>query len=309
MFLNTIYPASTCSKTRILLRVLFLTGLLLSSAGYAVALGCPDLIPVARVIKLQKRLEDEGFTKSWLQKVFVGARLCDTRRAVRFNILHPQPDSYYSQFTEAYSLRLARKFLRKQRRQLEAAATLYQVPAETTTAILLVETAFGRTPRPYYALSVFASLAVINPRIDTASYWQDFRRQHPELKRPWLRSRLKKKSRFGYEQLVALLKLNRDTPGAVRRIRSSYAGALGIPQFIPTSQLQWAVDGNQDGVIDLDQIQDAISSVARYLNKHGWKSNANSEQKWKAVWAYNHSADYVETVLEISRLLKNRRGK
>jgi membrane-bound lytic murein transglycosylase B len=51
-------------------------------------------------------------------------------------------------------------------------------------------------------------------------------------------------------------------------INGSWAGAFGIPQFLPSSFLKFAVDGNGDGVIDLFDMEDAIYSVGNYLCKH-----------------------------------------
>ena len=51
----------------------------------------------------------------------------------------------------------------------------------------------------------------------------------------------------------------------------SYAGAIGLPQFLPSSIRQWAVDFNGDGKIDLSEPDDAIGSVAHFLAEHGWQ--------------------------------------
>ncbi len=268
--------------------------------------GCGEgeAIAAERRQYLIERLHAEGFAKPWLKQVFDGAKLCSAKQAVRFNVFNPERISHYRQFTEAYAINLAHRFLRKQRGNLAAAEKRYHVPATIITAILLAETAFGRAALRYSALNVFVSLAVLDPRQDLQAYWTEFRTHQPNLERKWLQLRLEQKSRFGYNQLTALLKLNGSRPAAIRHIRSSYAGALGIPQFLPTSQLQWSIDGNQDGTVNLNHIHDAIASVAYYLNQHGWKRNTTYQQRWKAVWGYNHSSDYVNTIFEISKLLE-----
>jgi membrane-bound lytic murein transglycosylase B len=87
-------------------------------------------------------------------------------------------------------------------------------------------------------------------------------------------------------------------------INGSYAGAMGICQFMPSNILTLAVDGDGNGSVDLFTHADAIASVANYLKKHGWKPGLNREQKFKAVYHYNHSKYYVNTVLDIAQLLK-----
>lgn len=54
-------------------------------------------------------------------------------------------------------------------------------------------------------------------------------------------------------------------------IKGSYAGALGIAQFMPSNALSLAKDGDMDGKIDLFDHPDAIHSIANYLKQHGWK--------------------------------------
>ena len=90
-------------------------------------------------------------------------------------------------------------------------------------------------------------------------------------------------------------------PSSVRR--GSYAGAFGMPQFIPSSYLRWGADGNRDGRVYLNQIPDALFSVAAYLKAHGWTEDADVEQMRRSVWEYNHSPEYVEAIFAVCRAL------
>ena len=73
-------------------------------------------------------------------------------------------------------------------------------------------------------------------------------------------------------ELAELLLLARDGQRDVRDFRGSYAGALGLPQFLPSSWRKYAVDFDGDGTIDLfGSPADAIGSVARFLSEHGWE--------------------------------------
>ena len=71
-------------------------------------------------------------------------------------------------------------------------------------------------------------------------------------------------------ELEALLLLARDEERDPLSYRGSYAGALGLPQFLPSSVRHWAVDFDDDGKIDLATTTDAIGSVAHFLADHGW---------------------------------------
>jgi len=88
------------------------------------------------------------------------------------------------------------------------------------------------------------------------------------------------------------------------KINGSFAGAMGIAQFMPSNIEPLARDGNNDGKIDLFDDADAIASIAYYLKKHGWRPGIDRQQAEKVIYHYNHSKRYVEAVLKISDLLK-----
>ena len=90
-------------------------------------------------------------------------------------------------------------------------------------------------------------------------------------------------------------------------IPGSYAGALGIPQFMPSSILGYAKDGNKDGKIDMLNHEDAMASVANYLKRNGWRPGLSEEKAKKVVYSYNHSKYYVATILKIAKLLEGQK--
>jgi membrane-bound lytic murein transglycosylase B len=83
-------------------------------------------------------------------------------------------------------------------------------------------------------------------------------------------------------------------------IRGSGSGAFGYPQFLPTSYLQYGADGNGDGLVSLYDTSDAAASCARYFAGHGWRRGLSTAERRAAVWQYNHSAAYVDTVLALA---------
>ena len=89
-------------------------------------------------------------------------------------------------------------------------------------------------------------------------------------------------------------------------IIGSYAGALGIAQFMPSNILILGEDGNRDGSVNLFHHEDAIASIANYLRHYGWKPGISREEAEKVVYHYNHSSYYVNTVLNITEKLKSR---
>jgi membrane-bound lytic murein transglycosylase B len=76
-----------------------------------------------------------------------------------------------------------------------------------------------------------------------------------------------------------------------------------MAQFVPSSYTKYAVDENNDGIVDLFDLPDASASIANYLQAHGWEKN-NQEKNWKAVYAYNHCDEYVKAVFAYAKSLK-----
>ena len=83
-----------------------------------------------------------------------------------------------------------------------------------------------------------------------------------------------RRSKFFGSELRTFLNTTRKENIAPESVLGSYAGAIGIPQFMPTSYEAYAVDFNQNGTRDLvNEVEDAIGSVANYLKVHGWSRN------------------------------------
>ncbi|HEX5648920.1 MAG TPA: lytic murein transglycosylase B [Steroidobacteraceae bacterium] len=132
----------------------------------------------------------------------------------------------------------------ERRVELEQAARSSGVPAEVLLAIVGVETLYGENVGRYRVADALATLAFDYP--PRAPFFRG------ELEQFLLMAREEK-----LDPLVPL---------------GSYAGAMGIPQFMPTSFRKWAVDGDGDGVRDLwNDWADVFASVGNYLKVHGWE--------------------------------------
>ncbi len=138
------------------------------------------------------------------------------------------------------------KFLQENYKVLKQAEQKYGVPVEIITAILGVETRYGRHRGKYRVVDALATLGFDYPR----------------------------RSKFFLRELEAFLLLSREENFDPLAITSSYAGAMGKPQFMPSSYRMYAVDFDGDDVRDLlDNSADAIGSIANYLSRHGWQRN------------------------------------
>ncbi len=154
---------------------------------------------------------------------------------------------YRARFLDAPRISGGLKFWQTYQATIEEAAAKTGVPAEIIVAIIGVETIYGRNTGNFQALSALATLAFdYPPRAEL------FRRE-----------------------LEALFLLARDQNEPVGAYLGSYAGAIGLPQFLPSSIRSFAVDGDGDGKIDLrSNPRDAIHSVANFLAMHGWQRGA-----------------------------------
>lgn len=148
-----------------------------------------------------------------------------------------------------------KKFRKKYRTLLKKAAKKYGVEEEIITAIIGVETFYGTRQGNHRVLDSLATLAFDYP------------------KRPLF-----------WRQLMAFFALAEEENLDLATVKGSYAGAIGYGQFIPTSYLSYAEDGNGDGRIDLiNSPADAIFSVANYFKQHGWKQGQAVTQQVKVM--------------------------
>ncbi len=113
-----------------------------------------------------------------------------------------------------------------------------------------------------------------------------------------------KKSEWAYNELKAFLEYTDKEVTDPFEIQGSFAGAMGICQFMPSNILTLAKDGNNDGRINLFNHADAIMSIASYLKHYGWYPGIDRNGAYNVVYTYNHSSYYVNTILKIAELLE-----
>jgi len=153
--------------------------------------------------------------------------------------------AYRARFVEPIRITRGIAFGKRHSDALARAESEFGVPAEIIVAIIGVETIYGRNTGRFHIFNALTNLAFdYPPRAEL------FRRE--------------------LEELLLLARDQRRSPWSYR---GSYAGALGLPQFLPSSQRHYAVDFDGDGRVELDRsIEDSIGSVASFLNQHGWQT-------------------------------------
>ena len=144
------------------------------------------------------------------------------------------------------------RFWQTHKEALERAQNTYGVPVELIVGVIGVETFYGQHMGKYKVLDVLTTLALHFPP------------EHP---------RAQERQAFFKSELGYFLKMVHAQPKGQSAITGSYAGAMGWPQFMPSSWTRFAVDFDGDGRIDLlKNPVDAIGSVANYFKAFGWQT-------------------------------------
>lgn len=150
---------------------------------------------------------------------------------------------YRRRFLSPRSIADGAAFMRRHAKILARAEAEYGVPGEIITAVLGVETRYGKILGNFPVAEALATLAFAYPRRA-----EEFR-----------------------EYLEELLIYARRAKINPLHLRGSFAGAFGMPQFLPGSARRYAVDFNGNGRADLFTAADAAGSIGNYLMQHGWR--------------------------------------
>lgn len=192
-------------------------------------------------------VQTHGFDRAQVERWLSGARYsAEVERLMQPAIPFGQRNwyDYRARYLDPVRVQGGLAFWQKHAKALARAQTETGVPAEIIVAIIGIETLYGRTTGNFRTLDALATLSFDYLR--RADYYRG--------------------------ELTELLLLAREQRVDPASYRGSFAGALGLPQFMPGSIRRWAVDFDSDGRIDLlASPTDAIGSVASFLVAHGWQ--------------------------------------
>ncbi len=195
---------------------------------------------------IDEMVADSGFDARSLGRFFSRVRYQQSVvNAMSTPVLAPPKwHEYAPRFLNAARIDAGVAFWRANAATLKRAQAEFKVPAEVVVAIIGVETYYGRNTGSYRVADALTTLTFDYPR----------------------------RAAFFREQLKQFLLLAREQGVSPLEAKGSYAGAQGLPQFMPGSVRDYAVDYDGDGRIDLaHDVDDAIGSVANYLARHGWQ--------------------------------------
>ena len=194
-----------------------------------------------------------GLDAAWVRRMLGRAH----QLAVVSKLMQPAPPGqpknwavYRSRFIDPVRIAAGVRFWQDNRATLARAEQEFGVPPEIVVGIVGVETIYGQQMGDFRIIDALATLSF------------DFPENHP---------RAAERAQYFRGELEQFLAWEAAAHADPLKPRGSYAGAWGMPQFMPSSVARWAVDYDGDGRIDLaHSTADAIGSVARYFKGYGW---------------------------------------
>ncbi|MEI6183279.1 MAG: lytic murein transglycosylase [Polynucleobacter sp.] len=177
--------------------------------------------------------------------------------------------AYRKRFIEPIRLKAGKAFWEENQAFLSQVEQDSGVPSEIIVAIIGIETIYGRQTGNFRVKDVLSTLAFSYPETpNKPAREQLFKDQLKELiLLCWTEAGGKLPAKNNAQGV------NSARFSACLNQNSSYAGAIGLPQFMPSSIRSFAIDGDGDGRIDLKQnSKDAIASVGNFMKKHGWQA-------------------------------------
>ena len=264
----------------------------------------PDSLDVTSELEpLAVRLIEDGFSEANIKVLFARKEVTFDPSGVSLFFIHSESSLNYDQFSQPKSIANAQRYMAEHKESLDRAQEEFGVDKTIITAILLVETRLGSYLGKRTVINTLSTMAALTDTGLAEKLWDSISdKKKPE--RAAFDKKVAQKSKWGYEELKSLISFaNREGLDPVA-IKGSYAGAMGICQFMPSNALTLARDGNKDGKVDLFCHDDAIFSVANFLAHYGWKAGISRQRQHEVLFSYNHSNYYVDALLKISDKLK-----
>lgn len=220
----------------------------------------------SRLIYVVDQLTQAGFSRPEAEALFSNRHL----RMYPEQQVAPHKidwDEFIANIVTPESLKRGRQFLAKNETVLKQAELVFGVEKEALVALIRVETNLGKNTGKYVTFNVFYTSL--------------------------MRSESEQRWRMAAENLVSLAGYCRRLRKDCFRIRGSYAGAIGLAQFLPHTLEVYGRDGDGNDLVDAFRTPDAIFSAANFLAEHGWQ-----EDKVGALGAYYGSPEgYPRAVL------------
>jgi membrane-bound lytic murein transglycosylase B len=253
---------------------------------------------------VKKRLITDGFDPTKINRLYSRPQVFFEADGVTLLFTYKEAQVDYGQFANNWSIRKAKQYMQKHEDDLIRTEKAFGVDRKIITAIMLVETGLGASVGTRSTLNTLSTLAALMDPVVRERFW-DLIPDSKKISRKKFEKKAATRSKWAYKELKAFLKYASREGFDPALIPGSFAGAVGVAQFMPTSILAYGRDGNNDGTVDMLNHADSMASIANFLKSHGWRSGQSRKKAEKVIFHYNHSTYYVDTILKISRRLKS----
>lgn len=247
---------------------------------------------LARAEFIRSTAKRYGIPEAGIEATLAKASIRDSIIAAMSRPAEAKPWSAYRPiFIQPKRIDGGRAFLAANRDALQRAEATYGVPAEIITAIIGVETSYGGNKGSYLVIDALYTLAFAYPRTGD----------------PAKQARENQREAFFRDELAQLFALGKAEGFDIATLKGSYAGAMGWGQFMPSSYLDYAVDGDGDGKRDLfNDLDDVFASIANYfVKKGGWQRGGLVMQRaLRDASAADFNADKIELDQSLASLAK-----
>ena len=251
---------------------------------------------------VEELLVDKGLDRAKVHGLLYDPRLTIDTGFIVKNLYHSKPKGtaekpqimYYS----PGFIPKGRAFIEQHREIFENVEACYGIQPEIITAILIIESKLGVYPPQYQPFRVYNSLAMaLDPDV-LSKVIESSGKAYPDLYREETVQLAQAKGRWALGELYHLILLSDELRIDPLEIKGSVAGAMGPAQFIPSTFRKFGADGDCNGRKDPFNMTDAIASVGHLLKRSGWTAGVEKNMR-SALWMYNHSDVYVNTVMKI----------
>ncbi len=250
-----------------------------------------------------KRLKAAGFKPRFIQTLHSTYETAEFQQVLELNtLLFLRKTDYHGPQVDQAAVEDVRKFVAANASSLTSARKRYGVPGEVVASLMWIESRHGKAEGNFHVPSVFLDLIQadrpeVQRHLHTAALHYT-PRITAKVKKD-IDVRTHKRVAWAIGELKALDKMQKRDKNVVKELRGSFAGAFGMPQFIPSSYVHYAHAAKKGSVADLEVAADAAHSVAFYLHQSGWREGKQNSYI-KALMQYNNSHDYAAAILNLA---------
>lgn len=257
---------------------------------------------------VEERLVAEGLDPAQAKSIIHDPRVSLNPDIIIKNLFYSSPKGTAKRpdvmDISARQIEQAKAFMKAHADSLSLVEKRFGVSPRVITAILLIESRLGTYPMPYNVATAYANLAfMLDP-----DYFKEiqtrYASKYPQLSEEATIAKAKRKAGWAAGELVYLVHIANHLNVDPLTISGSFAGAMGPAQFIPSSFWLFGLDADGDGMASPFNLADAKLSMGCYLKHYGWREDASGEEKRRAIWYYNHSDVYVNTVMMVYEKLR-----